>query len=105
MPSILEPVATPAQTIEFVASVPLDLLNAMYFTALASNMEALDEFPMQTRARMDPLLRQDLDLLFTYPARQAGIMGALNDILFARPAVVDNVDGLLRYVRELPALR
>ncbi|HYM15252.1 MAG TPA: helix-turn-helix domain-containing protein [Dehalococcoidia bacterium] len=96
--------ASPVQTqIEFAASVPLDLINAMYFTSLADSHEGLDEWPVRTRERMDPALRAELDLLFSCPRNEPGVMGALNDTLFFHRDASADVEGLLRFVRELPA--
>jgi DNA-binding transcriptional ArsR family regulator len=52
---------------------------------------------------MDPTLRGELDLLFTYPRGEPGIMGALNDTIFFHRDAWSDVDALLRFVRELPA--
>ncbi len=65
---------------EFVASVPLDLMNAMYFTVLSDTHEGIDEWPRHTRAIMDPALRAELDLLFSFPGGDPGIVGALNEL-------------------------
>jgi DNA-binding transcriptional ArsR family regulator len=92
-----------ATGIEFSTSVVLDLVNAMYFTALAESQEGVDEWPRQTRARMDPALRAELDLLFTCPRAEPGIMGALNDTLFFHREAWGDVDALLEFVRALPA--
>lgn len=88
--------------IEFVASVPLDVINAMYFTALAESHEGLDDWPVRTRARMDPGLRDELDLLVSFPHGDAGVLGALNDLLFLHRETWGSVDDLLRFVREMP---
>ena len=101
VPNLLEPVAATRTT--FVASPSLDFFNAMYFTSLAAQLEAVGEWPTQTRERMDPALRQELDFLFSYPRQEPGIMGALNDILFVHPETWGGVDDLLRFVRELRA--
>ena len=103
MPNLLEPVtANPTRT-QFVASPALDLLNAMYFTSLADQLEAVGDWPIRTRQRMDPALRQELDFLFSYPRQEPGVMGALNDVLFLHPEAWAGVDDLLRFVRDLPA--
>ena len=101
MPNLLEPVAATRTT--FVASASLDLLNAMYFTSLAAQLEAVGDWPTQTRQRMDPALRQEMDFLFAYPRQEPGIMGALNDVLFVHPEAWGGIDDLLRFIRELPA--
>jgi DNA-binding transcriptional ArsR family regulator len=96
---------TPARTtgIEFTVSPVLDLLNAMYFTSIAEQLEGAAEWPTKTRARMDPALRGELELLFSYPRGEPGIMGALNDTIFFHRDAWADVDALLRFVRELPA--
>lgn len=91
-----------ATGVEFSTSVVLDLVNAMYFTALVESQEGIDEWPKQTRARMDPALRAELDLLFTCPRSEPGIMGALNDMLFFHREAWRDVDALLNFVRALP---
>ena len=101
MPNLLQP--SQDLSVDFVTSVPLDLLNAMYFTFLAGTLEGVGDWPARTRERMDPGLRAELDLLFTYPRRQPGIMGALNDALFVHYHQITDIDGLLRFVREMPA--
>src|SRR5581483_803958 len=101
MPNLVQP--SQSVRTHFVASVPLDLLNAMYFTFLASQLEGVGDWPAQTRARLDPSLRAELDLLFTYPRREPGILGALNDVLFTRYDEITTVDGLLDFIRRLPA--
>jgi DNA-binding transcriptional ArsR family regulator len=101
MPRLREPQSAPDAT--FVAAPGLDIVNAMYFTALAANLEAVGEWPARTRQEMDPGLRAQLDLLFTYPRVEPGIMGALNDALFEHPEAWGGVDALLRFVRKMPA--
>jgi DNA-binding transcriptional ArsR family regulator len=101
MPNLIQPRV--AVKYDFVASVPLDLLNAMYFTFLARELEGLEPWPVETRTRMDPALRTDLDLLFSYPRLQPGVMGALNDILFVHRKRVRDIDELLAFVRSLPS--
>jgi len=100
MPNLLEP--SEGIRMEFVASPALDLLNAMYFTALAEQLEGVGEWPVQTRRRMDPALRGELDLLFSYPRHQPGIMGALNDLTFVHTEAWDDVEALIYFVREMP---
>jgi DNA-binding transcriptional ArsR family regulator len=96
---------TPARAtgIEFTVSPVLDLLNAMYFTSIAEQLEGAAEWPTETRARMDRGLRGELDLLFSYPRGEPGIMGALNDTIFFHRDAWRDVEALLRFVRELPA--
>jgi DNA-binding transcriptional ArsR family regulator len=102
MPRIHEASTTTATKVEFVASVPLDLLNAMYFTSLAKDHEGVEDWPAQVRREMRPDLRDELDFLFNYPSH-AGVMGAVNDSLFFHREAWADVDALLRYVREMPA--
>ena len=100
MPKVLQPITT--AKVDFVVSVPLDLLNAMYFTSLVEQSEGIEEWPLETRKGLDPALRAELDFLFTYPAGEAGVMGALNNVLFAHPEAWTDLDALLRFVRDLP---
>ncbi len=88
--------------IEFIASVPLDLINAMYFTSFADAHEGVDEWPRRARADMDPALRAELDVLFSFPHGDPGVMGALNDLVLLHREAWDSVDDLLRFVRDLP---
>ena len=93
---------TTSTRIEFVASEPLDLVNAMYFTYLADSHEGVEGWPAQVRRDMRPKLLAELDFLFGFPS-DAGIMGAVNDSLFAHRETWTGLDALLRYVREMPA--
>jgi DNA-binding transcriptional ArsR family regulator len=103
MPRFLEAATTTARRVEFVVSTPLDLVNAMYFTHLAGQVEGIDDWPAQVRHDMRPVLRSELDYLFTYPRGEPGVMGAVNDSLFAHREAWSDLEALLRYVRELPA--
>jgi DNA-binding transcriptional ArsR family regulator len=102
MPRIHEASTASATKVEFIASVPLDLLNAMYFTSLAKDHEGIEDWPAQVRHEMRRDLGDELDFLFNYPGHP-GVMGALNDSLFSHREAWADVDALLRYVRELPA--
>src|SRR5512141_3457629 len=95
--------AANSRPIEFVASVPLDLINAMYFTSFADSHEGVDEWPRQARATMDPALRAELDVLFSFPHGDPGVMGALSDLALLHRDTWDSVDDLLRFVRDLSA--
>jgi DNA-binding transcriptional ArsR family regulator len=94
--------AAPAQKIDFVASVPLDLMNAMYFTSLIPDTEGVDGWPEQVRGRMQPDLLSELDALYNYPAGDPGLMGILGENLFARPELWGDIASLLTYVRDMP---
>ena len=87
--------------VEFVASVPLDLVNAMYFTSLAGRSEGIEDWPAQVRRDMQPELLKELDFLFSFPA-DPGVMGAVNDSLFAHREAWADLESLLQYVREMP---
>jgi len=102
MSRIHEASTASATKVEFVASVPLDLLNAMYFTGLAKDHDGVEDWPAQVRREMRPNLRDEIDFLFNYPGH-SGVMGAVNDSLFSHREAWADVDALLRYVRELPA--
>jgi DNA-binding transcriptional ArsR family regulator len=103
MPRTREVSTASALKVEFVASVPLDLLNAMYFTSLARQTEGIEGWPAQVRRDMRPELLEELDFLFAYPMGEPGVMCALNDLLFAHPEAWSDFDALLRYVREMPS--
>jgi DNA-binding transcriptional ArsR family regulator len=102
MPRLTE-VAAPQQTVEFVNSLPLDLVNAMYFTHLASEFDEIDGWPAHVRNDMEPGLLAELDFLYTFPKGQPGVMGAMGDNLFAHRETWKDIASLLRYVRGLPA--
>jgi DNA-binding transcriptional ArsR family regulator len=101
MPRLTE-VTAPQQTVEFVQSVALDLVNAMYFTHLASELDEIDAWPAQVRTEMAPDLLAELDFLYTFPKGQPGVMGAFGDNLFAHPETWKDIASLLRYVRAMP---
>ncbi len=89
--------------VQFVFSVPLDLMNAMYFTSLVPNMAGAEGWPVKVREQMTPDLLAELDFLYNYPAGDPAIVGTLQDFLFAHPAVWDDVESLVRFVRNTPA--
>jgi len=93
---------TTATRVEFVASVPLDLVNAMYFTYLAERSEGIEGWPAQLRREMRPELLAELDFMFSFPG-DPGVMGGVNDSLFAHRETWADLEALLRYVREMPA--
>ncbi len=101
MPKLSQP-ATPATQVEFVASVPLDLMNAMYFTSLVEGAEGIEDWPAQVRKEMDPALLAELDFLYTFPRGQPGVMGVLTDRLLAHPEAWADIDALTRFVGNLP---
>jgi DNA-binding transcriptional ArsR family regulator len=101
MPRLSEPVTT-AATVEFIASVPLDLMNAMYFTSLVEQTEGIDDWPQQVRKQMSRELLDELDYLFTFPKGDPGVLGALTDHLLAHPEAWTDVDALVRFVENLP---
>jgi DNA-binding transcriptional ArsR family regulator len=90
------------QTIEFVLSIPLDLMNAMYFTHFAEDHEGAEGWPVEVRKRMAPDLARELDFLYGFPEHQAGAMGTLTDYLWSQPETWKSVDALLAYVRSMP---
>lgn len=89
-------------TVEFVVSVPLDLMNAMYFTHLVVDSEGVEGWPVEVRKQMAPDLLAELDTLFSLPIEQPGIAGTLGDHLWEHPETWRSVDDLLDYVRNLP---
>ena len=102
MPRLAQMIPEPTQKIDFVTSVPLDLMHAMYFTSLVVQMEGVDGWPEQVRSRMRQDLLGELDALYNYPAGDPGLMGTLGDNLFARPDLWGNLQSLISYVRDLP---
>jgi DNA-binding transcriptional ArsR family regulator len=103
MPRTRETTTASALKVEFVASVPLDLVNAMYFTSLAGQAEGIDDWPAQVRREMRPDLLEELDFLFAYPLGEPGLMCALNDLLFAHRETWTDLEALLAFVREMPS--
>jgi DNA-binding transcriptional ArsR family regulator len=73
----------------------------MYFTHLAESHEGVEGWPAQLRHEMRPELLAELDFLFSFPG-DPGVMGGVNDSLFAHPEAWPDLEALLRYVRELP---
>jgi DNA-binding transcriptional ArsR family regulator len=103
MPRLTSTEARPkSETVEFVFSVPLDLMNAMYFTHLVAVSEGVEGWPVRVREEMASDLLAELDSLYSFPKGQPGIMGQLGDVLFAHPEAWDSVDSLLDFVRNLP---
>lgn len=94
--------ASETQTVEFVVSVPLDLMNAMYFTHFARDHEGAEGWPIEVRKQMAPELAQELDSLYSFPEGQPGVMGTLTDYLWSHPEAWKSVDALLTYVRGMP---
>lgn len=94
--------STTSTRVEFVASVPLDLVNAMYFTYLAGSHEGIEDWPAQLRRDMRSELLAELDFLFSFPG-DPGVMGSVNDSLFGHRETWTDLEALLCYVREMPA--
>jgi ArsR family transcriptional regulator len=92
----------PKRTIEFIVSTPLDLMNAMYFSHLARDIEGIEGWPKQVREEMEPQLLRELDFLFSFPLGQPGVTGALADRLFAYPETWQDVESLVDFVRRWP---
>jgi DNA-binding transcriptional ArsR family regulator len=103
MPNLIQPSANDDVRIEFVASVPLDLVNAMCFTALAGQLDGLPDTTVATRQAMDPALREELDFLFGFPGEEWGVLGSLVDVMMLHPETWGSLEALLAYVRDLPA--
>lgn len=101
MPRALPAIQTDLR-IEFLVSPSLDLVNAMYFTHLARDGDEIDGWPKRIRSAAPPDLLAELDELFTFPGEQPGVMGALNDVLFAHPKTWKDIEALLRFVEALP---
>jgi DNA-binding transcriptional ArsR family regulator len=101
VPNLIKPQAS-GDTVEFVASVPLDLLNAMCFTALAGQLEGIPEWPSRTRQEMAPALRDELDFFFGFPGLEWGALGTLTDALILHREAWGSVEALLDFVRALP---
>jgi len=89
--------------VEFVLSVPLDLMNAMYFTHLVGEADGIDGWPAETRKQIEPGLLEELDFLFTFPKGQPGLMGQFGDHLWAHPETWGNVNALIDYLRKMPS--
>jgi ArsR family transcriptional regulator len=103
MPRLAGIAATPqTTTIDFVASVPLDLTNSMYFTHLAKDHDGLEGWPTETRKNMDPELLAEFDFLYDFPFGEPGLLGTLGDMLWNQPQTWGGIEALLDYVRNLP---
>lgn len=93
---------TATTSVEFVVSVPLDLMNSMYFTHLARDHEGLEGWPTETRAAMAPDLLAEFDFLYGFPFGEPGLLGTLGDSLWKQPQTWGSVEALLGHVRTLP---
>ncbi len=102
MPRLNTSEAKAGPTIEFVVSVPLDLMNAMYFTHLVTEADGIEGWPVEVRKQMAPDLLEELDFLYSFPRGQPGVMGQLGDTLWAHPETWENVDALVSYVGNMP---
>ncbi len=102
MPRLTQTLTTPKQNVDFVLSISLDLMNAMFFTSLVPQIEGVDGWPEQLRQIMAPDLLVELDALYNYPAGDPGVMGTLGDNLFAHPETWPDVASLIAYVRSMP---
>ena len=94
----------PATKVQFVLSVPLDLMNAMNFTSLVPHIDGLEGWPVRVRDEMAPDLLAELDFLCTYPkgGDEQGVMTMLADALWLYPESWKDVGSLLRFVRAMP---
>jgi DNA-binding transcriptional ArsR family regulator len=102
MPKLAFQAAPTTETVSFVFSPSLDLLNSMYFTSLVETSEGVEGWPVLLRRQMDPALLEELDFLYNYPAGNPGIAGTLGDLVFAHPELWDDTEALVRFVREMP---
>jgi DNA-binding transcriptional ArsR family regulator len=102
MPRLTQLTEAPGLAIQFVASPALDMMNAMYFTSLAPQIEGIEGWPPQLRERMAPELLAGLDFLYNYPAGDPGLMGTLGDNLFIHPEVWGSVKALVAVIEGLP---
>ena len=101
------PLITPVQArpkVEFAVSESLDILNAMYFTVLVDEYEGIDGWPGKTRKAMRNELREELDVLHTFPRGEPGIMGALQELVFLHPETWSSVDALVGFIRSLDSV-
>lgn len=95
-------VSEPTTAIEFVVSVPLDLMNSMYFTYLAKDHEGLEGWCAETRKNMAPDLLAEFDFLYEFPMGEPGLLGTLGDMLWNQPQAWSSIDALVDYVRNMP---
>jgi len=102
MPRLNTSEAKAGPTVEFVVSVPIDMMNAMYFTHLVAEADGIEGWPVEVREQMAPDLLQELDFLYSFPMGQPGVMGQLGDTLWAHPETWESVDALVNYVRNMP---
>ncbi len=101
MPKLAATVQTSAPPIQFAASPALDMMNAMYFTSLVTQIEGIDGWPVRLRDEMAPDLLAELDFLYNYPAGDPGILGTLGDNLFVHPEAWATIEDLIAYVANL----
>ena len=103
MPKLGPAISRPARQAEFVTSTALDLINAMYFTKLVTESDGIEGWPAEVNREMTDELRTELDFLFSFPRRQPGVMGALNDSMWAHPETWKDVESLVSHVRAMPS--
>lgn len=101
MPRLTASPPIPTTNIQFIVSLSLDMMNAMYFTSLVPQIEGVEGWPLRLRAEMSPELLRELDAIYNYPAGDPGILGTFGDDLFAHPETWRDISALLRYVREM----
>lgn len=103
MPRLTATESAPAvPKVEFMFSPSLDLMNAMYFTYLITELDGIEGWPLEVRGKMAPDLLAELDFLYTFPNGDPGAMGQLGDTLFAHPQTWDSIPALIDFVRNLP---
>ncbi len=90
------------RAVEFVFSVSMDMMQAMYFTSLVETSEGVEGWPVAVRGRMAPDLLEELDFLFNYPAGDPGLGGTLADLIFINPQAWGSIESLVSFVREMP---
>ena len=100
MPKLSQAIVTRVPQVDFIFSVPLDMMNAMYFTSLAPQIEGVDGWPARVRQEMSADLLSELDFLYNYPAGDPGILGILGDNLFANPEARRDVESFLARWRQ-----
>src|SRR3989442_7071232 len=93
---------TDGGSIQFLASPSLDMMNALYFTALTPVLEGVEGWPVQLRTEMAPDLLAELDFLLEYPAGDPGLVGTLADNIWIYPELWDSVQSLIDAVRSMP---
>lgn len=97
--------ARPALKLQFVASVPLDLVSAITLIHRATDSDRFDSWLVETRRSLNPAIRHDLETLLGFSGHP---IYYLEELLMSfeplQPAHLDaDFDSYIAHLRQLPA--